>query len=112
MSFDSATVSISNGSIQISAPNGGEVFHSGDVAEIKWQTSPGLKTVSLYYSRKGREKWKLIAQRLDAGTGVANWTVPVVTKTYPKGFVKVVGLDELGHKVSSDTSDAPFTIAP
>ncbi len=93
---------------QVTAPNGGEVLISGDIFTVQWNSGLGAVRYNLWYSLDNGATWNFVA-----AVGAVNsyeWTVPAVNST--TSLFRVVGFDAGDAKVSSDKSNAPFTIAP
>ena len=94
--------------VTVYSPNGGEVYSSGEVAEITWNAPKGTKSVKLKYSLNGGKRWNGIGKVVDSSS--YHWTLPNVSKDKVKCRVKVIAKDEKGRKLSADTSDQFFTI--
>lgn len=91
--------------LNLSYPNGGEVFTlSENPVTIKW-TSENIKEINLYYSSTVDSLWVLIADSLDSGIGYFNWDI---LNIYP-GMYKLKITD---YKDESfyDLTDAPFIL--
>jgi hypothetical protein len=101
--------------VTLTAPNGGATLFSGQGQLITWETHGTNRTVAevrIYYTKDGETTWSLIdvvpgnPGRYDA------WTVPRVIRTKRRCKVKVVLMDDRGHRLGVDTSDTFFTIEP
>jgi hypothetical protein len=111
--FDNVVVGIVaniNPEVEVSAPNGGEIWCVGDSEEITWTATDGngVDAVDIYYSTNGGEDYTLIASGED-NDGVHPWTIPDILTEY--ALVKVKAYDP-SQNVGVDTSDVVFTIAP
>jgi hypothetical protein len=90
------------------APNGGEVFLAGTMAEIRWADPEGWEVdyATLAYSPDDGETWELIASNVVGQNYI--WQVPGdATET---GRVRVYIHDAVGV-MGSDSSDEPFTVS-
>ena len=95
--------------IDISTPNGGEVWTSGSTKYITWtSTEPeNIDAVNLEYSTDGGSSWLRIAMN-EPNDGTAPWQVPTIATDTCK--VKATILDNTGKVMGDDTSDSFFTI--
>ncbi len=91
-------------------PNGGETVVSGDVLNIQWLAVPTATRYNIWYSPDNTTTWKWIGQTGNVTS--YDWVAPAVAVSNSNVLVRVVGFDGGGAKVSSDRSDAPFTVAP
>lgn len=91
--------------IDITSPNGGEIWPAGGRRTVAWQNGafspPSL--VNLYYSLNDGSNWILIAENV-ANTGSYLWTLPVVSTSRCR--VKVAGTSGMPY----DISDSSFSI--
>lgn len=91
------------GSVEVTSPNGGEVWNVGDTHTVTW-TSSGLGTVDIHYSTNDGGAWRPIALGV-TDNGSYDWLVADTPSL--DALVRVRA--ELGS--ASDVSDATFTIA-
>ncbi|MGB9721074.1 MAG: Ig-like domain-containing protein [bacterium] len=90
--------------INITRPNGGETYRSGERYPIHWDWTGGFSSVEIYYSTDGGTNWTTI------NTGTTNdgsylWTVPNVNSTNCR--IRLVNTQDAN---SLDISDNNFTI--
>jgi uncharacterized repeat protein (TIGR01451 family) len=90
-------------SMTLLAPNGGNVFSSGQQTSILW-TSGGISSVALSYSTNGGSTYTQITSGLSPSAGSYTWTVPALSATSTQTIIKADG------GTVYDTSDAVFTI--
>jgi hypothetical protein len=90
--------------IILTAPNGGETLTAGDNYSIKWEGSVPFSKIDIEYF--DGNKWNVIVTgALD--DGIYNWTVPGISTTKAKIWIK--GYD--GGTNPTDYSDDTFTIS-
>jgi hypothetical protein len=99
---------LSNNSLSVTTPNGGEVIPSGSTPTIRWVAPSNADHSNVLLSMNGGALWESIA------TGVTDTNYPWKVSN-PSGnkkgcLVRVIAFDSKGNRVDSDTSDAPFTI--
>lgn len=94
--------------IQITAPNGGEVLHAGDIYRISWTSSPNIDQVTLGYKAcTSCLSW--IVNNV-ANVGYYDWTLP---STWSNGQFAIYILGyQTGVGSVSDTSDTTTTVLP
>jgi Leucine-rich repeat (LRR) protein len=90
-------------SIDVSYPNGGEVFMQEDLILIQWTSTPAVTDVELYYSTDDGSTWNLIDGPI-SNSGNYDWVVPTIPST--QCLVKVKD----AASTNEDISDAVFTI--
>ena len=103
---DSQTISPA---VTLLSPNGGELIPSGLPSPITWAVLlPNATSFKVSFSIDNGTTWKLI------GTGIPGtstpWPVPLLTKNKTACLVKITAFDSSNKKLSTDKSDAPFTI--
>jgi hypothetical protein len=99
--------------VKLTAPNGEEILFHDQVQPITWETheTKGIVAeVRIYYTKNGGTTWNLIGVVPDNPGRCDSWTVPTVEKTRRKCKVKVVLIDDKGHRLGVDTSDTFFVI--
>ena len=99
---------VESGTIEVTEPNGGEVWHVGEVETLRWTTSNLQGTVDLYYSHDGGANWILVQGDEPNVTDVGGESEQEVWNTPSTNcLVKVVSSD---NPAIQDVSDAPFSI--
>jgi hypothetical protein len=101
-------------SIRVISPNSDQIFNSGDVVNISWQTYGTKKPVvsaKLFYTKDGGTTWMPIGS-VDGTAETYQWQMPKVARERRHCKVKVVLKDARGNVVGQDTSDVFFTIRP
>jgi photosystem II stability/assembly factor-like uncharacterized protein len=94
--------------INVTYPNGGETFSSGNTEDITWTFSGASSTyLELYYSTDGGSTWEFIDDGILASTQTYEWTVP-----NENSAECLVQINEIGGTNASDQSNANFTIQP
>jgi hypothetical protein len=91
------------GTVQVTAPNGGESWAGGSARTITW-TSSGVTNVKLEYTLNG-STWNVITPSTAASAGSYGWTVPNTASTTAK-----VRVTDAANATVTDASDAAFTI--
>jgi len=98
-------------SISLIAPNGGELYHSGEVLPISWTSVLADRQVSrvgLWYQTAAGNPWVPIAS-LAGNTSTFDWTIPAsLTAAAARIGVTLYGAD--GRPLVLDISDQPFAI--
>ena len=96
--------------VTILTPNGSEPLLTGSRFTITWavQTGSTAVTFNLAYSLDNGITWKRIARGV-TGTSY-NWLVPTLAANKNGVLIRVVGINAAGKVVSSDRSNAPFSI--
>ena len=94
--------------VDVTSPNGGEVFCGGGEIPITWVASGdlGAAPISIYYSINNGGNWVAIARGID-NTGTYTWTAPYVETKVAR--VKVIVTDIIDN-TDADISDATFVI--
>lgn len=93
-------------SIEITYPNGGEIFTANNDEFILW-TDPSLPQVKIEYSTNGGSTWTFIANSTSfSGTGFYQWTVPNIASA--NCLIKITNT---ANASDFDISDATFEIA-
>jgi len=87
------------------APNGGETWIQGDVAEIQW-TSSNVGNVKIDYRLSETSGWTEIAPSVPAGDGSYGWFVPNMPTNEAR-----VRITDVTDGSPADSSDAVFSIA-
>jgi len=98
--------------ITVISPNGGEVWRVGEIQAINWQAKniPSDSRINLEIFKDGTDKEKATAiyHGLSANITSYKWTVSATAFKKYRILIKVVANN--GIYLSSDTSDAPFSI--
>jgi hypothetical protein len=92
-------------SINVTSPNGGEVWGAGSSRNITWTSTHVAGAVKLEYSLDNGASWVLIAAN-SPGDGVEPWTVPVAPST-----AALVRVSSVNEPTATDVSNAVFTIS-
>jgi len=92
-----------SGSLELTAPNGGEVWVYGENREITWNTTGNPANVRLEYSTDNGANWNMIAESA-ANIGHYTWTIPQCSST--DCLVRITEID--GNP--TDTGNAVFSI--
>ncbi|MDQ1355380.1 MAG: hypothetical protein QG657_5690, partial [Acidobacteriota bacterium] len=90
-------------SLQVTSPNGGEVWDTGSLHAITWTNAGPVGNVKIEYSIDNGLNWIEIVSSME-NTGNYNWTVPAAPS--PNCKIRISG----PGGVPSDISDAVFTI--
>ncbi len=100
---------MTNPTVTVTAPNGGETLAAGSSANITWSASDnfGVDHVDLYYSTDGGSTFPNMIASGEANDGTYSWSVPSVSTSTAR--VKVVASDA-GSNTGEDQSNANFTI--
>ena len=98
--------------VQVSTPNGGESFNSGDNCQIQWNSSDAgggnaefAKYANIYYVQNNSSH--TIASHAD-NTGSYTWTIPDNLQGDVK--IKVEITDDTYFVLANDNSDSTFTV--
>ena len=97
-------------SLDLTAPDGGEIWYIGDSETISWSASDThfpAGPISLDYSTDNGVNFSQI-DTAQANTGAYDWSVPAVQTSQAK--VRVLAVDEFGNS-SEDVSGNVFTIS-
>lgn len=114
--------SVPSGSVQITSPNGGEIWNVGETHDITW-TSANVNNVKIYIfdSRiSGSGSTNYITPNsggVSASPGSYGWTItqsqlPVLPSgSLPNNYtIRIDGFDANGNQVAQDSSNGVFTI--
>ena len=94
--------------LAIITPNGNEIIPSGSPYTIKWIASNNIVNFTLNYSADNGTTWSLIAEQINDKQ--YDWNAPNFEADMQDCLVQLIGFDSYGEVVSTDTSDATFTI--
>lgn len=86
--------------LELTEPNGGEVFSAGSDTTVTWKGIPLTDKVKLQYSSDAGSSWHLISP--DASNGTYRWNVPNISSTKCLASVTQFG--------PSDASTSPWPI--
>ncbi len=92
-------------SLRLTAPNGGEKWHTNFTNSITW-TSTGVDKVKLEFSDNNGTSWITIASGINASTGSFQW-LPTQNST-----ACLIRISDTTDALIMDRSDATFTIRP
>ncbi len=73
------TCTLSNGTIALATPNGGETYQVNDSQNIMWTSTGTLNAIDISYSIDGGNTWTFIANT--PNTGSYTWAVPNISTT-------------------------------
>lgn len=90
--------------VQLTAPNGGEVWTAGTAQNIRW-TSQNSSSVKLDYSTDSGTNWKMITASTSATTEVYSWNVP--NEISANCLVRITDVTDVS---AQDVSDGQFSI--
>ena len=76
--------------VNLTSPQGGEVFQPGQTVNIQWEIVIQHNTLNwdVYFSGDGGSTWEIIRADLDASLLNYQWTVPQINTT--QGRIKIV----------------------
>jgi len=89
--------------VHLIAPNGGEMFFSGDSTDIRWEYF-GIVQVNIWVSYNTGSNWEKIAEALPC-TGVYRWRAPYVAT-----LQAMIRVEDQSDAFYSDISDNTFMI--
>ncbi len=95
---------VSNESITVTAPNGGESLAAESATKVKWTSTGSISTVKIEYSTNNGGSWKTVTSSTN-NDGSYNWTVPDVSSSQC-----LVQISNTSGGDPSDTSDGVFSI--
>ncbi len=96
------SINFNNNAINVTGPNGGEVYSGGSTQNVTWTTSGPVASLELFYSVDNGSNWISYASGISAFSGTYSWTVPNVTSTQC--------LVRLTDGIATDESNGVFTI--
>jgi hypothetical protein len=91
--------------LNITSPNGGEIWMPNTEYDITW-TTEDISKVNIYFSSDNGLKWLPIAEDIDASTGKYRWTVPDIHSQ--KCLIKIT---DTVHTTQLDRSNTVFMIS-
>lgn len=94
--------------VTILTPNGGEIFHTGDVVNIRWGGNEKSVYFTLQYTKNNGFTWKTIVHKTTELT--FNWQIPVDIYNRSKCKIRVIAYDIKNRIVGIDKSDSNFSI--
>ncbi len=100
--------------VKLTAPNGGEVYTSGEVQTITWDTNTTVASVDsvlLQYTKNGGTTW-IDIDTVQGDPRTYDWTVPDVNAEKPESKVKIKLRKANGDVIGVDASDDYITIRP
>ena len=106
--LSNSVFTISNPTVTVVSPNGGENWRVNSSHQITWsETNLSASSYSIQYSVDGGTTWTNITS-VSGSTTSYPWTVPNIPTT--QALVKVIGYDSAGNAVQ-DLSNSVFTIS-
>lgn len=92
--------------IQITAPNGGEVWNAGTTQQIKWElNSANIDSLKIEYSTDSGDSWEIISNAFASTDSLYEWVVP----NKPSEF-SLVRLSDAADSSNRDICNNLFTI--
>jgi len=88
-------------------PNGGEIWETGTLHDIVWQSYVDVGQVSIQYSTDGGVNWDTIVESVDVSTERYTWTTPDTGSTNC-----LVRITDTSNPEATCTSSSVFTISP
>lgn len=95
-----------SGFIQVTSPNGGEIYQSGKVANLTWSSSNSISVVNIDYSIDNETTWHNIVSNLN-NSGNYSWNIP---SNLFSNTTKIRVSDALSSGIITDKSDTSFSI--
>jgi len=99
------TFTITNPTLVLTAPNGGETWYIGTIQNITWNTVGAISTVKLEFSANNGTIWQTIVASV-TNTGSYAWTIPASASNTCR-----VRISDVSDATRTDISNAAFTIA-
>lgn len=96
---------ITNPTLALTAPNGGETWYIGTIQNITWNTVGTISTVKLEFSANNGTTWQTIVASVN-NAGSYAWTIPANASTTCR-----VRVSDASDATRTDASNAVFTIA-
>ena len=94
--------------VNLTSPNGGEIWQGNTVQNITWNGIGTSNTYTIQYSINSGSTWTNIVTNYNTSTGTYAWTVPTMA-TSTNCLVRVM---DYVQNCMQDVSDAVFTIIP
>ena len=104
-SSDTMLVTVADGSIQVTRPNGGETLVHGQVEQITWNSSGSVGNVKISINRVGGNLHVITPSTENDGS--FSWTVPA----YPISDDYTIRIESIEFGSVYDESDALFSIS-
>jgi hypothetical protein len=106
---DTCNQTITISEINITYPNGGEVF--GKIDSIKWECSTNtIENVNLWYKRDDMTNWRLIAKNIPANSDYYKWTIKNIDPAQNYRIKIEDANADPKYRDINDLSNDPFTI--
>jgi hypothetical protein len=96
---------ITNPTLVLTAPNGGEIWYIGTIQNITWNTVGTINSVKLEFSTNNGTNWQTIVASVN-NTGSYAWTIPASASNTCR-----VRISDVSDATRTDMSNAAFTIA-
>lgn len=100
-----ANLTILNPSLQITSPNGGEIYNYPNSLNITWNASPNLTNIDLEHSSNNGSTWQSIQTNVAANLGTLNWVFPNATSAN-----NLIRIKRNGTSTYLDTTNSVFRI--
>jgi hypothetical protein len=103
-----ANFTISSGTANVTAPNGGETWYVGSTQNITWTYTGPPSQYDIEYSTDNGTTWNLVATNVSVGAGGGSyaWVIPNTPSTQC-----LVRVTDMIDPTRTDVSNAVFTIA-
>ncbi len=91
--------------LEVTSPDGGEVWQSGAHKQIKWNSGL-VNNIDIYYSTNNGTSWSSVATNVSASSGSYDWTLPAGV-TSSQALVRLI---DASNNDVRDSSSSNFTI--
>ncbi|HEX9780026.1 MAG TPA: GPI anchored serine-threonine rich family protein [bacterium] len=98
------------GRIDLTYPDGSEIFEVGDTPRFLWTPTGTLGNVKLEYSSDSGSTWTQITGSTPSGAGFYDWTIPATAVTTNNARVRITTLHADPSLVVSDMSQNDFSV--
>ncbi|MBX2976571.1 MAG: hypothetical protein KF721_10580, partial [Ignavibacteriaceae bacterium] len=105
---DSSSGRFKTGSVQLTSPNGGEIWQAGTTKSITWGHSANVATVRLDYSTDNGGTWNQIVTNLASSATPYSWAIP---QNIASSNMLVRVSDAVSGLQILDQSDLAFTVS-
>ncbi|MCF8240048.1 MAG: T9SS type A sorting domain-containing protein [Melioribacteraceae bacterium] len=102
----SGLFTISEASLTLTSPLGGEYWQAGKQYQITWNATSNVDNISIEYSLDGGGSWNNIESPVSAVSGTYNWTIPISLQS-TQAQIKIT---DAVNSFLADSSDFDFTI--
>lgn len=81
--YSNQVTAVPDGSLLLTAPNGGELWRAGTNQNITW-SAVNVGSINIYYSSNSGSVWQLVASNVQAAGGSYSWTTPLDSSSVSK----------------------------